>query len=718
MTTRTFSDADMASPAPAGGGVLSDEQMASGPASADQSYVAGLLRSLVGQGVLMGWGDETMAALRKLAGEDYDKSLVDERSKVAAFRKENPKTALAAELGGGFLTPGVGLLTGVLRPAASTLGRMAQGSVLGSAMGATAGAGAAEDDRLSGAAHGATLGAALGPAAPLAGKAVSAVVERGTDLLGPTFARAGAHLPGRRGTPAEAAADFVMTRDLQSEGATPASLRKFFADADSARTFHGGVGAANASEAASPVSLMEASPALRRTVGSAVRASPGVGSRAEAFIGTRQTGAEPASDRARAFATEGGLEFRNPLSPLPDRAVLDSPAGQHERIRGGLQRAYQLADTDFHGFGENAYRTEKEMVKALKAKADELYGDLRKAAAGYDVRKDMQPAIAKWTDELEDAQLTEGNLIRKALRQFTTDGKEWVKTVDGVDKGKRAVDSMIEVAERAGDRNAVRVLKSVRDDFVAAVDNIKTNGIGEKWQAARGYFSTEKQRQEAIEWGRNAARAESNATADEFAEFPDGLKKLARLGILEGLERQAGPSRRAADLTQVLETNRMQALLRETIPRAKGSGRYSEQPERFGDYVANEKAMIRSRDKVLGNSATAERLADDQRLTRQTLAHMFERFKSGNLGAVPLVMEAVSAGLTRFFGFREDVAQELGRRMLTANRAEIERIIARLEVRWGADKVGAFTRFLTGTSVAASAALPAATGRAAGESKR
>jgi hypothetical protein len=694
---------------------------AAAPGAQDQSYLAGLARSMLGQGALMGWGDEVTAKLRSIAnGESYERALADERSKVKAFRKENPKAALAAELGGGFLTPGLGLAAGAIKPAASFLGRAVQGAGIGAAVGSVAGAGAAEGDRLEGAKSGAAFGAMIGPAAPIVGSLVGGAVNKLTDVAGPTLARLGARVSGSD-PPAARAADFIMKRDMKAAGDTPAALRQRFADADRARTFHGGVDAANASEAASPLMLADVSPSLQRLAGSAARASPEAGARAEAVIGARQTGVKPPNAKAAGMADDAGLTTVNPLAPRPVGSTLDDPAGQHERIRTGLQRAYTLADKQHHGFAENAYRTEQEMLKALKAKADELYTDFRAAQKDYDVRPillDKDGPVAKWTEALKEAQVTEGSLIRRALRQFTTDGKEWVKTADGVDKGKRGVDGLISRAKQAGDNNAVRILEGVQSDFINAVDNIKANDIGTKWQAARGYFSHEKQRQEAIEWGRNALKTESNATADQFAAFNADQQKLARLGILEGLERASADKKRAADLTGLFDTARVQNLLRETVPRAKGSGPYSVQPERFGDYIANEKAMVGTRDKVLGNSATAGRLADDERLTRQTLSQMFDRFKQGNLGVVPMALEAVSVGLTKIFGFREDVAQELGRRLFTARPAERDRILARLEAQWGSDKIGAFTRFLDQASTAGAVALPATGARAISESKR
>jgi hypothetical protein len=696
--------------------VATSDELAQGAQS--QSYLAGLARSLLGQGALMGWGDEVTAKLRSIAnGESYERALADERSKVKAFRKENPKAALAAELGGGFLTPGLGLAAGAIKPAASFLGRAVQGAGIGSAIGSVAGAGAAEGDRLEGAKSGAAFGAMVGPAAPIVGSLVGGAVNKLTDVAGPTLARLGARVAGSD-APAARAADFIMKRDMKAAGDTPAALRQRFADADRARTFHGGVDAANASEAASPLMLADVSPSLQRLAGSAARASPEAGARAEAVIGARQTGVAPPNAKAAGMADEAGLTTVNPLAPRAVGSTLDDPAGQHERIRTALQRAYTLADKEHHGFAENAYRTEQEMLKALKANADKLYGEARAAAQGQDIRGAIEPVITKLAKEAEAAPIGEAGLMRKMLRQFTTGDGNLVTTLDGLDKAKRQVDRLVDRARTAGDKTAASILTDAKNQILAQVDAISAKEVGKKYAAARGYFSSEKERQEAIEWGRNALRAESNATSDQFAAFNADQQKLARLGILEGLERASADKKRAADLTGLFDTARVQNLLRETVPRAKGSGPYSVQPERFGDYIANEKAMVGTRDKVLGNSATAGRLADDERLTRQTLSQMFDRFKQGNLGVVPMALEAVSVGLTKIFGFREDVAQELGRRLFTARPAERDRILARLEAQWGSDKIGAFTRFLDQASTAGAVALPATGARAISESKR
>lgn len=684
----------------------------------DQSYLAGLARSSIGQGMFLGWGDELVARIRQLAGEDYDTALSDEREKMKAFRNANPKTAIAGEIAGSFATPGLGLLGGIIKPAASLAGRMVQGAGIGSAVGATAGAGAAEQNTAQGAIQGAGLGAAVGPVAPVLAKGVGAALEKGAEVLGPTLARAGAHMRG--GAPDEAAADNVMKSWMRSGGDTPQTFRDQIAAAERAGTFYGGGKSASVTE--SPLVIADLSPSMQKLAGSVTRASPEAATRAEAVISSRQTGVAPKSQGAQDMVTEAGIVTRNPLAPK----VADAePAGQFERIRDAMKRAFTIKDADFHGHEANAYRTEQSLMKALKTEADKLYGEARKAAQNFNVQPTIMPAVKKWADEAVSAQVTEGRLIRRALQQFTTGDGKLVTSLDGFDKGKRALDSMIEVAINKGDKNAARVLSGVKDDMVSAVDAVAKQGIGKKYADARGFFSSQMEMKEAIDLGRKAFRENSDVAAEQFASLTKGQQKLFRLGMLESFEANLGGAKsRAADLTRAFDTPRMQELLRTVIPRTTGqsgkvdlSTNISRNPERFGDFIGNEKAMVATRDRVLGNSATAGRLGDDARLTRQTVGEMFDRYRqSPSLFAVG--MEAISTGLTKVFGFREDVAQTLARRLFTANPAEREAILARLEAQWGPDKIGSLAKAMDVAASAASVAIPAQGGRAIGEARK
>jgi hypothetical protein len=155
-------------------------------ADSDDGFVANLLRTGVGQGLALGFGDELEAAARTGFGllGDYKGTRDDIREQVKDFAKENPNTALAAELGGGLLTG----IAGGARAAGTALGRkvlekagttgLAAG--IGAGEGAIAGVGSGETagGRVAGGILGAGIGGTLGAAAPAAIGAVKAGVGR------------------------------------------------------------------------------------------------------------------------------------------------------------------------------------------------------------------------------------------------------------------------------------------------------------------------------------------------------------------------------------------------------------------------------------------------------------------------------------------------------------------------------------------------------------
>jgi hypothetical protein len=684
------------------------------PARPDQSYLAGLARTGLGQGTLFGLGDEAMALARSFGEETYDDALKDERAKVESFRDENPGTALAAELAGSFATPGLGLAAGAIRPAATVLGKIAQGSKLGAGFGGAYGFASSEGGdgnlldqtyaRGKGALSGAAVGAGLGAALPAASGIIGGTARKVSEFAAPAIAR---HTKG-----VDAAADTVMAQRMQAAGDTPQAMRAQIEEAKRVGTFYGG--GKSASQTDTPLALVDMSPDMRKLAGSASRSSGEANARAEAFIGTRQTGVTPKNEAAVRYADEGGLTHRNPLAPLSKDA---DPAGQYERVKDALTRSMTLEDKDFHKFGANAYRTEQDMMKALKVEADKLYGEARTAAQNFNVQPVIRPVVEKYANAVLDMPVGEATLVKRALRQFTTGNGQLVTSLEAFDKAKRVVDGLTGRARTAGDKNAERVLTGIKNDMVAAVD--AQPGYGEKYKAARNYFSSQMEMKDAIDLGRQAFRENSDLVADQFRALSEGQQKLFRLGLIESFEANLGRKKRTNDVTQIFETPRVQDLLRTVVPRtetatgrAKKGAVYADRPERLGDFVGNETAMGRTtRDKVLGNSATAERLADDNKFTRQGLSQMITNLRTGG-GLTGVVMEAAAAGLNKVFGMREDVAAEVGRRLFTAKPQEIEAILLRLE-QAAPQKAAQFYALLSNLGVTGTAGAAGQAGQAA-----
>jgi hypothetical protein len=149
----------------------------------------GPARAAIGQGLMMGWGDEAEAWLRsKLKNDEYEPELKQIQSEYGKYSAENPNTSTALEFAGGALpavfAPEVSLPK-ILGSA--TEGAYKRGMGLGAVQGAIAGAGnAKEGERSMGAQYGAASGATLGAAVPALMRGTGAGINWLRERLAPT----------------------------------------------------------------------------------------------------------------------------------------------------------------------------------------------------------------------------------------------------------------------------------------------------------------------------------------------------------------------------------------------------------------------------------------------------------------------------------------------------------------------------------------------------
>ncbi len=191
------------------------------PQQSGGTFAKGLARS-VAKGVTLNWGDEAEAGLRTGFGYagDYTATRDKIRLEQDEFARQNPKTALAAELVGSVAVPGVGGAKAIatLAPKASGLVRkVAAGTAVGGTEGAIAGAGAAEDQDMTGSSLvGGGIGAAVGGALPVVG-AVARPIAQAVGSRLPSFTGAPAAVADQRAT---AAVRDAMQRDAEIAGRT------------------------------------------------------------------------------------------------------------------------------------------------------------------------------------------------------------------------------------------------------------------------------------------------------------------------------------------------------------------------------------------------------------------------------------------------------------------------------------------------------------------
>lgn len=180
-------------------------------------FGTGAARAALGQGLMMGWGDEAEAWLKSKMGEgSYEDNLRKIRGEYGQFSAEHPIASGVAEFAGA-AAPAVGAMFlpgGQALGATTGLKALAMLSAMGATQGAVSGAGSAEEGRRGeGAGAGAVIGGITGVAAPMALRGGSAGAKWLRDRLAPTEA-----------TIATRAAE-KMTRAMDEGSVTPQGIK-------------------------------------------------------------------------------------------------------------------------------------------------------------------------------------------------------------------------------------------------------------------------------------------------------------------------------------------------------------------------------------------------------------------------------------------------------------------------------------------------------------
>ena len=147
-------------------------------------------------------------------------------------------------------------------------------------------------------------------------------------------------------------------------------------------------------------------------------------------------------------------------------------------------------------------------------------------------------------------------------------------------------------------------------------------------------------------------------------------------------------------MTLLFQQRRVQELMEEAIPKSKGAkAEFSNRPERFGEYMRRQGRMVETRDEVLGNSKTTQRAGDDLQVAGSMLGQMVNRWRSSP-SLANMAIEAVAEGWKRIFGFRDDVALALAKRLTATDPAERARVLAAVQARMGKDRFGQLADYL------------------------
>jgi hypothetical protein len=421
---------------------------------------------MFGQGVTLGFGDEIEAGVRApFSDRSYRDIRDDIRSNIAGFRQENPGSALALEVGGGFALP-----FGALK-AVGTTGRAAltgptaletakTGFKLGAGTGAIAGAGGAAEmlDVPLDAAVGAGIGGPLGAATPVAVNTVGGFARRVYDALGIggkqralTFAeRKMIEALQRDGfTPEQAAQRLREGRDLGVSDMLIADLGP-----NSQGLGYSATSVPNRARTDVQNRLFGRAQDEASNIAAQVQRRSGLNS--DQMLGTSYID-DLAERQARAARQAYPEAYKIAVDANPFR-----PYVGREVVERAYEQARRLADVDgvtLPPFAEikNAQSIPTEVMHQLKRGLDQIVAKETDALTGK-----MTPfggAVSKLTKEINDKLKELNPLYAKANREFADSQRLQNSYKEGLDYLKMSENDLVKKLKgmNAGEREAFRV---------------------------------------------------------------------------------------------------------------------------------------------------------------------------------------------------------------------------------------------------------------------
>lgn len=598
-------------------------------ANADQR---GSLADAAAQGFTFGTNDElsgviggVLAMTRgKTFDEGYDLGTGIARRNLAAVRRRHPVASTLAELAGGVGGVAPAILAAPEAAAGGSLLALAgRGTLAGAGAGAVYGAASADSEGGNGAladlanperVTGAVTGAALGGATGGAFPVASAAV---------------------RGV-ARPAIDAVRAR-INPQGFAAEKVAERLAS-----------GNKSAGEAANRM-------ARAASEGQRLSLADVGGGDVQSLARTAVNVPGPARNRITAKANLAQLSQGNRLKRAVGDLFADPEA--YQATKEGIIAARASAAKPLY---ERAYAQPVPYTFDLENVLNTPAGKAALAGAKVNSANRREP-WAQWFASIDDA----GNVIDKRR----------VPDTRALDEVKRTLDRMVEEAKAPADGSPFAkaratpksiAIQTVRDDLVKFID--KHNPA---YAQARKAALDNIQADEALEFGRNALNTDLRVVAKKMAEFNDGQRELARIGSAEALRKKIDTAGFTHDAVRRIFNSRDQVKVLKAL--------FGDTAEfnRFRSFIFNEARRTKTRTAVVGNSTTARQLADMQEAGQlsETAGAVTQAARGDLIGSA---VSALQSGLRRLGGLTPQVADEIGKMLMTTDPAKVRQVLGQV----------------------------------------
>lgn len=593
----------------------------------EPNALLGGTRALVGQGLMMGWGDEAEAWLRsKLSDTEYKDNLRRVQGEYAQFTKQYPLSSAASEFAGA-VAPGVAMMfVPGMQPAgaATTLGGLARLAAATGLEGAVGGAGSAEEGRRAeGALTGGAMGTVLGPAVPVAMRGAKGATTWLRERLFPTEA-----LAQRRATE-------KFARAMAEEKLTPQQIEAQMA-ADRA------IGV--------PSVVANVNPALS-DLAEAVAQRTGRGARqVEKTLAEQKLGARERTYQQVSKGLKPGDYYADEQKMIESLRAKADPA-----YEGVFAKGEQVDDPVVnailqHPTFQDAYRRGQKIAES-KALAAKLRGE-------SDYEKYLLPEIYKPTGKVD-------TLTNQPLMELQA-----VPNLRTLDYVKRGLDDLIDAGFRGQSsvgKGQASALKDLRNQFRDRLDQLVP-----EYRDVRKMYAGDMEIIDAMRAGINDfGKMDHEQVIKAVAGMSDAEKDAFRTGVARDLYAKImNPSGNFNAAQRIVGSPEMQAKLQPLFDSPA-------QFDLFKNSLLREAQLFNQANKVLGGSQTGKR------------TQMREALEEGP-GVGEAVANAVTGGFwgsltgmvarsARSSSMTEPVAERLSKMLMSKDPHDVAAVVKLLE---------------------------------------
>jgi hypothetical protein len=636
--------------------------------SKQPSALVGGTRAAVGQGLMMGWGDEAEAWLRSKLGEGEYQDVVNRiRKEYGQYSDQNPVSSALAEFGGG-VVPGVaamfvpgGQAAGAAQigtAGGSALARLAARPITksiaaGTTTGAISGAGSStEDNRGSGAVTGGVMGGAFGLAIPTTMRTAGGVKNWLTERLFPSEAKS-----------TERAAR-KMTEAITESGLTPQQIERKMAQ-DRALNV--------------PSVIANVDPNVAR-LAETVAQRTGAGTRkVEKAIETQQAGSKQRTYQQVQKSLQPGdyygdearlmSELRNNASSVYDNAYAMGDVDDPRVIEA-------LKNPQFQQFWSKA-----RSIADTEAQAAKLRGE--------DPSKFALPEIYKPSGKRD----SNGNEILELTKLPD------VRTLDYI---KRGIDASIDSGFRGQGMSTAEAnaLRQLRREFVNAIDeNVPA------YKVARQQYAGDIEVLDALRAGYNDfGKLDHEQVIDMVGKMSNAEKEAFRTGVVRDLYGKMFGTSRNINAPSILEAPETKLKLQ---PLFDNPGQF----RLFEAAIERESQLFKEANKILRGSQTGQR-----KVMQEKFEDEGEDFTSAAAQALTGGWMSSLTGLASRALYKttmtEDMADKLAGMLMSRDPKDVAAVVKILEdyaERAAPKAAGIQRRELGATTGAAISAFPAPT---------